>query len=183
MKRFGTASIGMVVFVAAAVLLFPTGARSQMREWTVYNTANSGIPDNRVVAIGIDPQGKVWTGHSSASGVGSGCAKFDGEKWTVYNTSNSGLPHNNAMAFAFDQQGNVWIGTGSSESTGGGLAKFDGTNWTTYNQANSGLPSDNIWNLAFGPDGSLQMGCAKGGGAFWSGLIDDVRIYNRAVQP
>ena len=31
--------------------------------------------------------------------------------------------------------------------------------------------------------GNLQMGCGKGGGAFWSGLIDDVRVYNRAVSP
>ena len=30
--------------------------------------------------------------------------------------------------------------------------------------------------------GNLQMGCGKGGGAFWSGLIDDVRVYNRAVS-
>ncbi len=33
--------------------------------------------------------------------------------------------------------------------------------------------------------GGLQMGCGKEAkpGTFWSGLIDDVRIYNRAVKP
>jgi len=31
--------------------------------------------------------------------------------------------------------------------------------------------------------GSLHIGTGKNGGTFPSGLIDDVRIYNRAVKP
>ena len=33
--------------------------------------------------------------------------------------------------------------------------------------------------------GGLQIGCGENmtPGTFWSGLIDDVRIYNRAVKP
>jgi len=33
--------------------------------------------------------------------------------------------------------------------------------------------------------GSLKIGCGAEpvAGTFWSGLIDDVRIYNRAVSP
>jgi hypothetical protein len=33
--------------------------------------------------------------------------------------------------------------------------------------------------------GGLQIGCGKdmAAGTFWSGLIDDVRIYSRAVKP
>jgi hypothetical protein len=33
--------------------------------------------------------------------------------------------------------------------------------------------------------GGLNIGCGKdmAPGTFWSGLIDDVRIYNRAVKP
>jgi len=36
-----------------------------------------------------------------------------------------------------------------------------------------------------GSDGGLYIGAGKGlePGAFWSGLIDDVRIYDRAVTP
>jgi hypothetical protein len=147
---------------AISLLLFPTAAFSELLVWETYNTSNSGIPDDRVVSVGIDLQGDVWTAHSSANGIGSGCAKFDGEEWTVYNTKNSGLPHDNASAFAFDQQGNVWIGTGSTHSSGGGLAKFDGANWTKYNAANSGLPHDNISRLAFGPDGNLWIASAGG---------------------
>ena len=33
--------------------------------------------------------------------------------------------------------------------------------------------------------GGLNLGCGKSmtPGTFWSGLIDDVRVYNRAVKP
>ena len=33
--------------------------------------------------------------------------------------------------------------------------------------------------------GGLNIGCGKGmaAGTFWTGLIDDVRIYNRVVKP
>jgi hypothetical protein len=36
-----------------------------------------------------------------------------------------------------------------------------------------------------GSDSGLYIGCGKamGGGTFWSGLIDEVRIYNRTVKP
>jgi ligand-binding sensor domain-containing protein len=30
--------------------------------WTVYNTSNSGLPDNYVYAIAIDGQGNKWIG-------------------------------------------------------------------------------------------------------------------------
>jgi hypothetical protein len=82
--------------------------------WTVYNTSNSGLPDNWVFAIAIDGQGNKWIGTD-----GGGLAKFDGINWTVYNTSNSGLPDNYVFAIAIDGQGNKWIGT-----YGGGLAVY-----------------------------------------------------------
>jgi hypothetical protein len=36
-----------------------------------------------------------------------------------------------------------------------------------------------------GSDNGLYFGCGKGmeAGTFWSGLIDDVRIYSRSVKP
>jgi ligand-binding sensor domain-containing protein len=49
-------------------------------EWIVYNTSNSGLPDNSVSAIAIDAQGNKWIGTLG------GLAKFDGSSWTVYNT-------------------------------------------------------------------------------------------------
>jgi hypothetical protein len=33
------------------------------------------------------------------------------------------------------------------------------------------------------PGGWLRMGVGEAPGTAWSGLIDDVRIYNRAIKP
>ncbi len=120
--------------------------------WTVYNTSNSGLPDNYVLTIAIDGGGNKWIG----TGWG-GVAKFDGVNWTVYNTSNSGLPSNYVRAIAIDGQGNKWIGTGY-----GGLAKFDGVNWTVYNTSNSGLPSDCVHAIAIDGQGNKWIGTGGG---------------------
>ena len=40
--------------------------------WVVYDTSNSGLPDDHVTAIAIDSQGNKWIGTA-----GRGLAKFD----------------------------------------------------------------------------------------------------------
>ena len=53
------------------------------------------------------------------------------------------------------------------------------------------LPVDDVAVIAdtqedlIGSNAGLHIGAARalGPGLFWSGLIDDVRIYNRAVHP
>ena len=73
--------------------------------WTVYNTSNSGLPNNYVCSLAIDGSGNKWIG------TNGGLAKFDGTNWTVYNTSNSGLPDNSVHSITIDESGNKWIGT------------------------------------------------------------------------
>ena len=64
--------------------------------WTIYNTSNSGLPDDIINSFTIDSRGNIWIG------TGSGLAKFDGTDWTVFNTSNSSLPDNNVRSLAID---------------------------------------------------------------------------------
>jgi sugar lactone lactonase YvrE len=157
-------------------------------DWTVYNTGNSGLPNNRAWATVFDGQGNLWIGT-----YGSGVAKFDGaDNWTVYNTSNSGLPHNDAAvgsgSLAIDGQGNVWIGT-----FGGGLAKFDGDNWTVYNTSNSGLPDNSVYSLAIDGQDNVWIGTWAGGLAWFDGVnwtvydtsnsgLPDNRLYCLAID-
>jgi hypothetical protein len=133
-------------------------------EWIIYNTSNSGLPDNDVRAIAIDGQGNKWIGTTD------GLAKFDDVNWTVYNTSNSGLPNNDVFAIAIDGQGNKWIGT-----YGGGVAKFDGSSWTVYNTSNSGLTSNYVYAIAIDGQGNKWIGTSRGLAKF-----DDVSwtVYN-----
>jgi len=97
--------LGLVVLL---VIGSAVAASSQTQEWIVYNTDNSGLPYNDVIALAIDEQGNKWIGTFN-----DGLAKFDGEAWTVYNTRNSGLPDNWVCSLAIDEQENIWIGTES----------------------------------------------------------------------
>ena len=134
--------------------------------WTVYNTGNSGLPNNSVQAIAVDADGSMWF-----STFTNGVAHFDGTTWTVYNTGNSGLPSNDVRAIAVDADGSVWFGM-----MGGGVAHFDGTNWTVYNPGNSGLPSVDVFAIATNADGSHWFGTYVGGVAHFDGT--NWTVYN-----
>ncbi len=76
---------------------------SQKTQWIVYNTSNSGLPNNRVITITPEDNGNIWFGTTN------GVAKFNGNNWTVFNSTNSGLPDNFVRSFAIDGSGNKWI--------------------------------------------------------------------------
>jgi hypothetical protein len=159
--------------VAPAIFALPTVTGAQTAEWTVYNTANSGLPYDGATVLDFDAQGNVWigTGRWYVLG-GGGLAKFDGESWTVYDTANSPLPHNDHFGLTVDPQGNVWSGTE------GGLARFDGTNWTVYNTTNSGLPDNRVATPIFDNQGHLWAGTWQGGLVEFDGVT--WTVYNTA---
>jgi sugar lactone lactonase YvrE len=147
--------------------------------WTVYNTSNSGLPDNDVSSLAIDGSGNKWIGIFDYFGNDGGLAKFDDTRWTVYNTSNSGLPNNYVHSLAIDGSGNVWIGT-----SGGGLAKFDDTSWTVYNTSNSGLPVNTIECLAIDGSGNVWIGTGSGLAVYREGGVVSVEENPiRAIVP
>ena len=146
--------------------------------WTVYNTSNSGLPDNHVSSLAIDGSGNKWIG------TWDGLAKFDGTNWTVYNTSNSGLPDNWVSSLAIDGSGNKWIGTGGwrfDYSWGGGLAKFDGSNWTVYDTSNSGLPTNTVLSLTIDGSGNKWIGTTGGLAVFNEGGVVPVELTSFTV--
>ncbi len=130
---------------------------------TCYNHANSGLPDNSVYAISIDPAGIKWIGTAQR-----GLAKYDGANWSYFNTSNSGLPSNTVTSIAIDAAGTKWIGT----SGGGGLAKFNGTSWVVYNTSNSGISSNFIRAVFIDAAGvkwiSTDTGISRFDGTTWT---------------
>ena len=115
--------------------------------WTVYNSTNSGLPNNNVSAIAIEPNGTKWFGYLG------GVASFDGDNWTTYNTSNSGLSLNEISSIAFETNGTKWFGSYS-----GGVTSFDGDNWHHYNISNSGLSSNTVRAIAIDRDDTKWFG-------------------------
>lgn len=138
------------------LLLLALACRSSLlfaqASWTIYNTANSGLPDDNVRAITVDHQQVKWIG------TDAGLVKFDGTAWTVFNTTNSGLPDNSVRTIVVDDTNAIWIGMFQ-----GGLAKFDGVSqWQVWNTTNSGLPNDFVRGIAFDTSGYLWLATSSG---------------------
>lgn len=124
--------------------------------WTVYNSANSGLPQNTVRCITVDTVTNMkWVG------TDFGLAAFDGTTWTIYNTANSAIPDNAIRSLLADGFGNLWVGT-----NGNGLGKFDGASWTTFTTSNSGIPDNLVKALAFDTAGALWIGTPSGLGKY-----------------
>ena len=144
-------------------------------KWKVYDTFNSGLPNNVTYVITSDRSGNKWIGT-----YGGGLAKFDGTFWTVYNIRNSGLPDNYVISITTDQKDNIWIGTYS-----GGLAKFDGyTGWEIYKTSNSQIPDNYIYAVAVDSSGNIwtgshDSGLAKFDGTKWTSynILDSTKPY------
>ena len=72
--------------------------------WTIYTTANSPLPEDKIWSIAVDQDNVVWIGTETA-----GLVKFDGVNWTIYNTSNSAITNNRIDALSVDKLNNLWI--------------------------------------------------------------------------
>ncbi|MCI0393414.1 MAG: tandem-95 repeat protein [Chloroflexi bacterium] len=75
--------------------------------WTVYDTTNSGLPDDFVYAITIVGDER-WFGT-----LGGGVARLDTttNTWDVWQTGNSPLPDDDVLATAVDANGGAWFAT------------------------------------------------------------------------
>lgn len=93
----------------------------------VYNSSNSGLPDNAVTCITFDRYGAKWIGTTD-----SGIVKFYNNQWSRYDSANSGMPGNKIRDIVFDRNGIMWVTIYSK-----GLGRYDGQNWVLYNQNNS----------------------------------------------
>ncbi len=117
--------------------------------WTVYNTLNSGLASDSVLAVEPAAANITWVG------TAKGACWFDGTMWVTYNTANSGLAGNNVNAINV-QGPNVWFATDN------GISVFNGTTWSSYSTSNSGLASDTVYTLAFETNGTLWAGTNRG---------------------
>jgi parallel beta-helix repeat protein len=129
--------------------------------WLNFTTANSELPHDAVITIGIDKNGDKWVGTTHG-----GAARYSNGAWTTYNYSNSGLPGQAGTAIssiAIDNEGMKWFATFGTP--GFGIASFDNNTWTVYNTSNSGLPDttyNNIYTIVVDSDNSKWIGTLGG---------------------
>ncbi|MEN8220256.1 MAG: two-component regulator propeller domain-containing protein, partial [Pseudomonadota bacterium] len=89
---YGDSSGGLWIGTSGGGLAY----RSVGGEWTVYNTENAGLPDNRIEALYGDSSGGLWIGTGNSLAYRS-----VGGEWTVYNTDNA-LPNKQILALYGD---------------------------------------------------------------------------------
>ncbi|MBN1577572.1 MAG: hypothetical protein JW913_13520 [Chitinispirillaceae bacterium] len=106
-------------------------ARYDDTAWSVFDTANSPLPGNRVFGIDFDNQGNLWTGTcpgdwSPERSHEGGISKYDGSAWTVFTTANSSLPSGNIFSVHIDAGKIPWAGM-----FGLGVARLTNGTWQT----------------------------------------------------
>ena len=121
----------------------------------VYNTFNTGLPGDDVVAVRTDNSGHIWTGDRY-----TGLALFDGIIWKVFHEGNSGLPDSRITSVETDDCNNVWVGTQGGLAVKQAIA-LPGQEWIVFNSGNSDLPANGIHCLYFG-NGTLWVGTSLG---------------------
>ncbi len=120
--------------------------------WSFFSTANSGIPNNRIIDLEIDGFGNIWIVTVNA------LSRFDGNTWTHWTSQNAPLI-NMLSSLEIDSANGIWMI--SHNYTTYKILRFDGTNWTSWNHTNSPLSdvdlrrlfidgNDNVWITTYG---------------------------------
>lgn len=155
-------------------------------KFTLYNKANSKLPNNLLLSILEDGKGNIWVGTFSG-----GLSLFD-RKTNQFITFSEKEGLNNATVYAIveDMQGRIWV------STNKGISSFNPktkkfTNYTIFN----GVQNNNfVLGAGFrSSDGEIFFGGAEGFNYFNpqyfkknknvpSVLFTDLRISNNSVE-
>ena len=140
----------MQAILLSLFCLFAQTAFSQL-PFTIYNSGNSPLPDDKVNCTYLDHNGNIWAGTDG----GLVCISPDGV-WITYTTAD-GLPDNSIRSVFVDQDNTVWAGTYLS-----GMAAWDGFSWTTFDPTNSGLPDYHIKAIAKDANDTMWIGTSWG---------------------
>ena len=127
-------------------------------EWVVFNSGNSPLPNQRVLAVMQDKRGLMWFG------TAAGLASYDGQKWNVYHSVEYSQENEQINSLAVDGENWIWIGTLD------GAAVFDGVNWTWYREENSGLVDNAVFSVA--------VQANTGGDTVWFGSLEGISAYD-----
>lgn len=140
-----------IILLCSVLLISLTAAtNAQTIDWEIYNTNNSPLTGNSVMAVSI-------TGNNAWIGTTGGVNYFNGTSWTTLTTQNSALPNNQVNDVAREENGALWIATEN------GLAKLYDHEWTIYNTGNSALPVNIIRCISIDQNGNKWIGTWGGG--------------------
>jgi ligand-binding sensor domain-containing protein len=126
--------------------------------WQTFNTSNSKIAENTVLALAQDGKGRIWMG-TQTQGVSVYNPKSKG--WASFRAEITPLPSDHVAALAKDAQDNLWVGTNQ------GVAVYTGKDWQVYDLSD-GLTNLNIRGLVIDSQDRLWAATSSGP-ARWNG--------------
>ncbi len=129
--------------------------------WTVFNSANSGLKFNIINDLTVDKSGNIWLATGSSNELGDTLtgriAKFDGiNNWVYYKTFNDGQGLNYVYTISIDPNGKIWAGTFL------GLTVFDGSKWTNYTDSHTSSGNLQVLSIDFDSHGNKWFGTTCG---------------------
>ncbi len=136
--------------INGGVLYFDTS-----NNYTNHTIISSGIPDNSVLDIKIDSEGKPWF-ISPAAGLIVDLG--NGGPWGSFNTVNSDMPANSLLCVMHGTQGEIFIGSESN----GLLTKVE-NEYLQLTTSNSNITDNHILCITKGNNEDLWVGTNDGG--------------------
>ena len=131
-------------------------------EWQTYRAEDLGLEQDKVHALEVGSDGRLWVG------TNAGAVVFDGQKWTPFTTATSGLLDDFVMSLAIvpRPQGDVvWFGTQQ------GISCLDtGTgDWISVQMEEIGAEWNSVADLLIDSSGRLWAATLGGGLSLWDG--------------
>jgi ligand-binding sensor domain-containing protein len=130
--------------------------------WTVYTKANSILPSDDVLSVGVRGS-EVWVGTTSG-----GLVKITGTTMTDMAKNIAGWKTCDVSAIAFEGANTVWVGTSSKQ-----VWRYDGATWTSYDSASTQgkFPNAKILSIAVQGDTATWIGTGNRGAVRLSGTV------------
>lgn len=116
--------------------------------WQTLTTTNSGIQDDNINALWVEPGGGLWVG-TSVKGV----SYFNGQEWQNFGEEAAGKT---ILAMWGDNRGGIWVGTLLA-----GVAYYDGEYWQQFT-TDDGLASDTVPAVWGDSQGRVWFGTSRG---------------------
>jgi ligand-binding sensor domain-containing protein len=122
--------------------------------WETFTPSNCGLTSDWVMALSVDPRGRVWFGAQTSDRAD--IISFDGIEWTVRASLPVGRRRDQITALAVDPDGYIWVGW--SETW---LWCFDGAEWHQYSDRNTPLSCNTVYSLLVDDDNRKWIGTAS----------------------
>ena len=132
----------------------------------VYNTLNSRIPTNMIIAATEDKNGNMWFGTDMY-----GLLKLDGKKFDSYRSGKDNFVITDYVRrLRTDKEKNIWVGYSN------GIAKYDGVNWSLY-------PSKMINSLQISLNNEMIASSERGGlYKYYAGQMNNYTTSNSGIS-